>query len=96
MGTLSCPEDQDSGEEAGVASQDFKLNFFKNSFTYSCGAGRKFSGLQVQTLTNSCQLRSGCPGGVCWEYTNTNKVPPCIREYYMQYNCSSGSLNNAN
>ena len=79
VGTLYCPDDWDRGVEAG-ATQDFRLNFFKNKFTYSCGAGRKFSGLSVQTLTNSCQLRSGCDG-VCWEYTTSNKIPPCIREY---------------
>ena len=79
VGTLYCPDDYDRGVEAG-ARQDFKLNFFKNSFTYSCGAGRKFSGLEVQTLTNSCQLRSGCQG-VCWEFTNSSKLPACIREY---------------
>ena len=79
--TLYCNDDYDRGLEAGArTSQDSVLNFFKNKFTYSCGAGRKFSGLNVQTLTNSCQLRSGCEG-VCWEYTTTNKIPPCIREY---------------
>ena len=79
VGTLTCSDDYDRGVEAG-AIQDFTLNFFKNKFTYSCGAGRKFSGLSVQTLTNTCKHRSGCQG-VCWEHTNTNKIPTCIREY---------------
>ena len=81
VGTLYCRDDYDRGVEAG-ATQDFRQNFFKNSFTYSCGAGRKFSGLSVQSLTNTCEHRSGCQG-VCWEYTNTNKLPTCIREYHL-------------
>ena len=82
--SLICSEDYDDGSEAGLASMEYEGSVFQSEIRYTCGPGQKFSGTsRSTTISQKCTFRGGCDG-VCWKYTNTNKLPHCIRKLVSQ------------
>ena len=78
---MTCDETPDDGSSSGVHNVTWNnLKIMGTNITYVCPVGQAFDTIYNQTVNNTCKYQSQDATQVSWTYSDSQALPPCIRE----------------
>ena len=83
---MACEKQPDLGAGTGFSWYIWnKALFYKTVIQYSCKIGQAFDGIYKRKVNSTCDYQVKTDQDLTWKYSDTNKLPNCIRKEI--FNC---------